>query len=105
MYIRQDGELIGNFLEAEARALRKRDVGDSVKSRFAVPAVATAPPAFRRDQSELLIVTQRYPEAVICNGHCGAGLRGVTSRGPVGHGGIARPVVHCKVRLGARVRL
>jgi hypothetical protein len=63
MDIRQDGQLIGDFLEAEARALRKRDVGDPVKGRFAVPAVATARPALGRDQSELLIVTQRVQVA------------------------------------------
>ena len=56
MDIRQYGQLLGDFLEAEARALRERDVDDSVKGRFAVAAMATAPPAFGRDQSELLIV-------------------------------------------------
>src|SRR5712664_5010929 len=36
MDIRQHGQLLGDFLEAEARALRKRDIGDPVKGRFAV---------------------------------------------------------------------
>src|SRR6266403_2344416 len=59
MDIRQHGELLGDFLEAEARALRKRDVGDPVKGRFAVAAVAPARLAVGRDQAELLIVAQR----------------------------------------------
>ena len=59
MDIRQDGQLLGDFLEAEARALRERDVDDPVKGRLAVAAVAPARLAFGCDQAELLIVTQR----------------------------------------------
>src|ERR1700730_10471296 len=59
MDIRQHGQLLGDFLEAEARALRERDVGDPVIGRFAVAAVAPARLAFGRDQAKLLIVTQR----------------------------------------------
>jgi hypothetical protein len=59
MDIRQHGQLLGDFLEAEAHALRERDVGDPVKGRFAVAAVAPARLAFGRDQAKLLIVTQR----------------------------------------------
>src|SRR6266403_6190774 len=59
MDIRQDGQLLGDFLKVEARALRKRDVDDPVKGRFAVAALAPARLAFGRDQAELLIVTQR----------------------------------------------
>ena len=47
-----------DFLEAEARALRERDVGDPVKGRSAVATVAPPRLAFGRDQAELLIVTQ-----------------------------------------------
>src|SRR6266403_2679655 len=59
MDIRQDGQLLGDFLEAEARALRERDVDDPVNGRFAVAAMAPARLSFGRDQAELLIVTQR----------------------------------------------
>src|SRR5882672_1879098 len=59
MDIRKHGQLLGDFLEVEARALRKRDVDDPVKGRFAVAAMAPARLAFGRDQAELLIVTQR----------------------------------------------
>src|SRR5260370_25166355 len=59
MDIRQDGQLLGDFLKVEARALRKRDVDGPVKGRFAVAAMAPARLAFGRDQAELLIVTQR----------------------------------------------
>src|SRR6266852_6219088 len=59
MDIRQDGQLLGDFLEAEARALRERDVDDPVKGRFAVATAAPARLAFGCDQAELLIVTQR----------------------------------------------
>src|SRR6201988_5502348 len=55
MDIRQHGQLLGDFLEGEARALRERDVDDPVKGRFAVAAVAHAPPPPGRDQSQLLI--------------------------------------------------
>ena len=42
MGLRQDGQLLGDFVEAEARALRERDVGDPVKGRLAVAPVAPA---------------------------------------------------------------
>src|SRR6266404_4058297 len=69
MDIRQHGQLLGDFLEAEARALRKRDVGDPVKGRFAVAAVAPARLAFGREQAELLIVTQRRCRHEAALGH------------------------------------
>ncbi len=69
MDIRQDGQLLGDFLEVEAGALRERDVDDPVKGRFAVAAVAPARLAFGRDQAELLIVTQRRCRHEAALGH------------------------------------
>src|SRR6266849_2437878 len=59
MDVRQVPQLLGDFLEVEARALRERDQDDLVKGRFAVAALAPARLAFGRDQAELLVVTQR----------------------------------------------
>src|SRR5713101_4548993 len=59
MDIRYVPQLLGDFIEVEARALRERDQDDLVKGRFAVAALAPARLAFGRDQAELLIVTQR----------------------------------------------
>jgi len=77
MNFRQDSQLLGDFVEAEARALGKRDVGNPMKGRCAVAAVAAAGAAFGGDQAEFLVVAQRRGRYAAALGHVANADQGI----------------------------
>jgi len=87
-------QLLGDFIEVEARALSERDQDDIVKVRFAVAALAHVVLAFGTGSGRLLVVTQRRCRHGGALGHlrgCGLALGGQVIPGKrTGRGLFAR---------------